>query len=175
MPGAKWARTRQPARIEGTMVARFRTTGPIFDRNAPQRVRSVSRAWMQGVARRTRDTVREFSPVATGGFRRSVVYRTWIRGDQVDGAVFSKFPEAATATIELGRNPNRPPPPPGSLRAWMAVKGIDPEAEDRIRWAIARRGYPGHFMFTRAYKRFRGLLNSQIRTLEVQLARELSR
>jgi hypothetical protein len=157
------------------MVARFRTTGKLFDGSAPRVVRGVSRAWMQGVAKRTRDTVRELSPVATGGFRKSVVYRTWVRGDTVEGSVFSTMPDEAVATIELGRNPNRPPPPVGSLRAWMAAKGIDPDAEERIRWAIAKRGYPGHFMFTRAYVRHRGLIGSQTRALSVQLARELSR
>lgn len=157
-----------------TATARFRTTGAVFDRTAPARVRGVSRRWMQGVARVTRDAVREYSPVATGGFRRSVVYRTWVRGDQIEGSVFSKFPEVATATIENGRRAGAKPPPPGSLLAWMAAKGIEPEAERRIRISIGKKGYPGHRMFARGYARFRGLLNSQINALEVQLARELN-
>ena len=156
------------------MTSHFRTHGPLFDGSANRRVGSVSRRWMQGVARVTRDTARQYAPVATGGFRASIVYRTYLKRGEVHGDVFSTMPEEAVNTIEHGRAPGKPMPPPGSLRAWLAVKGIDSRAEFAIARKIAREGYFGHFVFTRAFVKCRGLLNSQTNNLAVQIARELN-
>lgn len=44
------------------------------------------------------------------------------------------------ATVEHGRQPGAPMPPPGSLRGWMARHGIPAVLEYVIRRAISRRG-----------------------------------
>jgi hypothetical protein len=137
--------------------------------------RTAQRGWVQGVARKTRDTVRSLTPVATGGTRRSIVYRTQERGGVAYGQVFSTMSDAAIESIENGRRPGAPPPPPGSLRAWLAVKGIDSRLEYVIARKIGRDGLAGHHMFARGYHSLRGLLNSQVNRLSVQMVRELNK
>ena len=98
-----------------------------------------------------------------------------MQGGEAHGDVFSTMPEEAVNTIEHGRAAGKPQPPPGSLRAWLEAKGIDSRAEFAIARKIARDGYFGHFVFTRAFLKSRGLLNSQTNQLGVQIARELNR
>jgi hypothetical protein len=151
---------------------RLRVTGTDALRGAESRVVARTRTWLQGVLRLYRDTVKELSPVATGAFKRSIFYRTKVRGAELTGFVGSSLPEAQANAVENGRAPGKMPPS-APIRAWMQVRGIDARAEWPIRKKIAEQGTKGSFPFARAARKNRGILRTRVRDLEVRLGRDI--
>jgi hypothetical protein len=125
----------------------IRQRGKLLDGSASRAVPSVVRSWTQGTLRLFRDYARSIAPVKTGVFRSSITYRTEIRNNLVEGQLSSTDVAGKTRSIEYGFPPARP---------------------DLM-------GRQGVYVFRRTFEKGQGLLRSQERVLEANLARELSR
>lgn len=140
---------------------------------ASVRMATAMRRWLGGVLRRVRDDVRDYAPVDTGRFRRSVRYRTHQRGAIVFGVVESTEPAIIQNVIEHGRRPGAPMPPSGVLLGWMARHGIPAKQEFVLRRSIGVKGIRARAPFGKAIKKNAGLLRSQHRQLATVIIREL--
>jgi hypothetical protein len=148
-------------------------TGPLLDGSGPRVVASTMQSWVNGVGPAYLRTLRQLmEPDETGTLIESTFYEPNRVG--IGGFVGSTLPDEATAAIEEGREPGKPPPPPGSLLAYLEARGIPLEFEYPIAKRIGEEGYWGHFYWARAFNRNRGLLTSQVAVLEADVARRLS-
>jgi hypothetical protein len=97
-------------------------------------------------------------PRDTGGFIRTLYYRTSRKGGKVEGVLGSTAPPVLQSVMEHGRRPGAPMPPRGVLLPWMRRHGIPEEMEFPVRRAIGEKGRPATNAQAHAFRRIKGLL-----------------
>ena len=97
-----------------------------------------SAAQVEADARRN---ITDVGAVDTGMLRRSIATELRPGNSPIEASIGTNLQYAET--IEVGRRPGAPMPPPGVLLDWMRRHGIEPEKEYVIRARIGRFGIDG--------------------------------
>ncbi len=130
------------------LAAAFSNTKPLLDAELLTAM-TRSTAQMQG-------EIQAAMPVWQGTARASVTQTATAQKGEVGTSLLHAIVQG-----ETGRAAGAAAPPPGSLLAWMASKGIPADAEYVVARSISRRGIPARRLFSNALARNRGAINAE--------------
>lgn len=119
------------------LLDRFDDAEPVVQREGGNAL-ARSAAQVEADAKRN---ITDIGAVDTGMLRRSIATELRPGNSPIEASIGTNLQYAAT--VEVGRRPGAPPPPPGVLLDWMRRHGIPAEAEYPMRMRIGRYGIDG--------------------------------